>query len=130
LKNGNFIFFLALLLMGSCLMPGTLRAHDIPASVSERFSATAEHLHMSRLHELSQYSLRYKSLKNKKLHHPTSRPEDPFSIHHVRPLYVSTLQDQETQDNPNSGLALNKPLYIGTLHPSGYISKIFHPPTF
>ncbi|HEX5112762.1 MAG TPA: hypothetical protein VFV79_07940 [Saprospiraceae bacterium] len=84
---------------------------------------------MSRLHEVSQNSLRSKTLKGKKHHHPTQRPGDPYSIHHARPFYVLTFQEDDMHALRTLLAGTDTPIYIGRLHPSDHISRIFHPPT-
>ncbi len=105
---------------------------DINAMPAELNAAPIQHTmkaRMSRLHEVSQNSLRSKNIKGKKRHHPTQRPGDPFSIHHARPFYVLTFQEDDVHALQTLLAGTDTPIYIGRLHPSDHISRIFHPPT-
>ncbi|HXR80571.1 MAG TPA: hypothetical protein VN763_06620 [Saprospiraceae bacterium] len=130
MKNGNIILVLAIFMMGLSLVPADLVALNMPSELSSKISAQPRHSSMTRLHEVSQNSLRSKSLKNKKrAHHPTQRPADPLSLHHARPFFILTSQDAEVHAVLTSAFYKGKPFYIGSIHPSDYITKIFHPPT-
>jgi len=129
LKNGNIILFLAVLLLNISILPLDLAARIVPAELNTSLSAQPKHASMTRLHEVSQNTLRSKLVKGKRYHHPTQRPDDPLSIHHARPFYVVTYQDQEVHPVLTTHSNTDTPVYIGCIHSSDYISKIFHPPT-
>jgi len=130
LKNGNIILVLAIFMMGLNLVPTGLVARNIESELSSKVSAQPRHSAMTRLHEVSQNSLRSKTFKNKKhYHHPTHRPEDPFYIHHARPFTILTFQEQEVHPILKLHSKRDTPVYIGNFHLSDYITKIFHPPT-
>gem|GEM_PF-6032460 len=106
-----------------------LPARDVPAELAASLTAQPKHASMKRLHEISQNSLRSRQIKSRKNHHPIQRPDDPLSVHHARPYYVFTFQDQEVHPILTTRSNVDTPIYIGCIHPSDYISKIFHPPT-
>lgn len=110
----------------------------VPLRMNARSSAIVMSTHvyarpvksgLRHLHEFSQSRLHAKSIKAKKAHHHGQRPGDPFSLHHARPFFVMNYEE----DNINLWLPASNnsdtPIYIGNLHPSDHISRIFHPPT-
>ena len=111
--------------MGLNLSPVNAR----PAELNAAPTLHTMKARMSRLHEVSQNSLRSKNIKEKKHHHPTQHPGDPFSIHHARPFFVLTFQEDDVHALQILLAVTDTPIYIGRLHPSDHISRIFHPPT-
>jgi hypothetical protein len=128
LKNGNIILSLIIFLAGLQIAPVEINARNLQAEMSASVSARPIKSGISRLHEFSQTSLRSKTLKGKKVHHHGQRPDDPFSIHHARPFFVMTFQEEDSHAVLTSSFGSDTPIYIGRLHPSDHISRIFHPP--